>query len=319
MRTLLLTSLFALSPFAVAQDLRRGLTDADAVLVGRQVGKQAHDEDVALHRVQLLLDVRGGRGATTVTVLDWPKLSLHQRPSPRQTRLYCLADATATAQRLGLPAADGPYFKMVGWAGSNPLVGVEPAKDPFVLFAQMLAAGDNGTSPTTTAAALCKLALGQEPVLRLEATRYLTERPDLRSHLNQLEWTQLLSRASGEVDDLPHKIALAELCGEQRLDGVFDALMISLGQVTDAEYARTVGRIGKALHGEQSSGKLTERLRAAAQAADREALLLALGASNTQSALDALLAMDGQDAAVEAALREHRSPRARDAVAKKRK
>jgi hypothetical protein len=299
MRTLLLLSTFAFSALP-AQELRRGLVDADAVLVGRQVGKKEHDENLTLHRVQVLFEVRGANAATAITVLDWPKLALHQRPSPRQSRLYCLQDATAAATRSGLPAADGPYFKMVGWPGSHPLV------------------GGQGSPPATTATALCALALGQDTVLRLEATRYLAERPDLRSHLGGLEWSRLLSRATGEVDDLPHKIALAELCGEQRLDGVFDALMLSLGQVTDADYARTVGRIGKALHGEQSATQLLERLRIAGQANDRQALLLALGASNTQAALDTLLQMDARDAAVEAALREHRSPRARDAVAKKR-
>lgn len=318
MRTSLFLSTLVLAA-APAQDLRRGLTDADAVVVGRQVGKTEHDESLTLHRVQVILEVRGAEAAAAITVLDWPKLALHQRPSPRQAKLYCLQDATATAGRLGLPAANGPYFKMVGWPGSNPLIGADPAKDPFVQFAQLLAAGDKGSPPATTAANLCAVALGAHPIVRLEATRYLAERPDLRTHLGSLEWSRLLSRATGETEDLPHKIALAELCGEQRLDGVFDALMVSLGQVTDADYARTVGRIGKSLHGEQSAAKLTERLRMAAQTEDRQALLLALGASNTQAALDTLLQMDRRDAAVEAALKEHRSPRARDAVAKKGK
>jgi hypothetical protein len=303
---------------APAQDLRRGLVDADAVVVGRQLGKTNHDEDLALHRVQVLLDVRGASGHAHVTVLDWPKLSLHQRPTPRQSRLYCLQDASGTATRLGLPAANGPYFKMVGWAGSNPLVGAEVAADPSVKFARLLANSEAGTSPADTASGLCTMALQGEPGIRIEATRFLTERPDLQSRLSGLQWSQLVTRASGEIDDVPHKIALAELCAEQRLDGLLDALAVSLGPVADPEYARTVGRIGKLLHGEGVTAKLEERLRRAAQPQDRSALLLAIGASNTASALEALLAMDSKDAAVEAALREHASPRAKEAVARRR-
>ena len=316
MRTLSILCVTALATLAPAQELRRGLVAADAVLVGRQVGKTEHDATVTLHRVQVLLDVRGAAGHTAVTVLDWPSLSMHNRPTPRQSRLYCLEDATATATRLGLPVANGPYYKMVGWPGSNPLVGAEPANDATVRFAQVLAASDAGTNPTITAAAVCNTALAADVVLRVEATRFLTERADLRSKLGGVQWNQLLARATGEMEDLPYKIALAELCGEQKLDGVFDTLLVSLGQVTDAEFARTVGRIGAVLHGEASAARIDARLRTAGQARDRGALLLALGASNTAAALDVLLRMDPKDTAVAAGLKEHRSPRAREAAGK---
>lgn len=315
----LLSSLFAFAVTASAQDLRRGIVDADAVVVGRQVGKTEHDEDLLLHRVQVVLDVRGAGGNGAVTVLDWPKLALHQRPTPRQSRLYCLQDASAIATRLGLPSANGPYFKMVAWPGSNPLVGAEPQNDPAVRFAQLLAASESGASPTDTASALATMALQSDATLRLEATRYLTERGDLRSKLVGLQWNQLLARATGEIEDVAYKTALAELCAEQKLDGVFDALIVSLGQVTDADYARTVGRIGRSLHGEQAADKLGERLRGVGKPEDRAALLLALGATNTKTAFDALQRMDKQDAAVEAALKEHRSSRAKEAAGSKSK
>jgi hypothetical protein len=207
---------------------------------------------------------------------------------------------------------------LVGWGGSHPLVGADHDADPTLRFARLLAASEAGAPPTDTATGLVGMALGADPAIRLEATRLLTERGDLRSKLGEPTWNQLLARATGEIEDVPYKIALAELCAEQRLDGVFDTLLVSLGQVTDADYARTVGRIGRVLHGEEVTVRIDARLRQAGQAADRQTLLLALGASNTQSALDALLRLDAKDAAVEAALREHRSPRARDAVASKR-
>jgi hypothetical protein len=316
MRNLL--PLFALASLLPAQELRRGLVAADAVVVAREVAKTPHDDDVTLHRLQVLLDVRGAGGATAVVVLDWPKLALHQRPTPRQSRLYCLQDASRTATRLGLPAADGPYFKMVGHPGSNPLVGADAAADPAVRFARVLAASEAGTPPTDTAQALFTTALQGHAAVRAEAAKLLTERPDLRAKLGALQWSQLVARAAGETDDVPYKIAMAELCAEQRLAGVFDALIVGLSEVADPEYARTVGRIGKMLHGEDAAAKLTERLRQSAQKPARDTLLLALGATNTEAALDALLRMDRKDAAVEAALREHRSPRAKEAVGTKK-
>ena len=315
MRThLLICSALCLATAAPAQNLRRGLADADAVVVGRQVGKRPHSDEVSLHRVQVIADVRGAAGNTAVTVLDWPKLSVHIRPMPRQSRLYCLKDATAVANRLGLPAAKGPYFKMVGWAGSHPLVGQDLERDPLVRFARLMAQSENGASPDDTATALAAMALEPHRALRYEATRYLNERGDLRAKLTSIVWNRLVARATGEVDDIEYKIALAQLCAEQRLDGLLAALSVSLGQVTDAEYARCVGRIGKFLHGEAATATLMQRLQQAGQDQDRKMLLLAIGATNTESALAALLRMDKRDDAVVAALKEHRSQRAKDAV-----
>lgn len=323
MRTLLLlASTTLLAAIAPAQDLRRGLVEADFVAVARQVGKTEHDENVHLCRVQVLHLVRGPADTKAVTVLDWPKLALHQRPALRQSRLYCLQDASAQATRLGLPADGGPYYKMIGWSGTNPLIGADAGNDPIVQFAQLLARSEAGAAPVDTAAELCTMALHGAPSVRTEATRHLTDRPNLRSKLTAVQWSQVLARASGEIDDVPHKIALAELCAEQGLPGLLDALAIGLGQVQDPEYARAVGRIGTLLHGEEATGKLEQRLRVAGQEADRSALLLAIGATNTTSALEALLRLDGagggKDAAVAAALREHRSPRAREAVARRK-
>lgn len=317
----LLPPVLALLPASLpAQDLRHGIVRADAVLVGRQVGKTPHGEDVVLHRVQVVRDVRGAGGATAVTVIDWPKLSLHIRPTPRQTRLYCLQDASAAAGRLGLPATGAPYFKLMGWAGSNPLVGAEMEKDPVFAFAAALAASARGAPPADTAAELARLALHGDPAVRTEATKLLGERADLRGKLAIPHWSQLTSRAAGELEDVPYKIALAELCAAQRLPGLLDALAVSLGPVQDREYARAVGRIGAFLHGEETTAMLTARLRLLREPKDRAMVLLAIGASNTESACDALLQWKraGGDEAVDAALREHRSQRAREAIAPKK-
>ena len=174
------------------------------------------------------------------------------------------------------------------------------------------------TSRLATAAALARLAIEGDPKVRSEAARYLAERSDLRGRLSGVHWTRLMARAAGEVDDVDHKIALSMLCGEQRLDGLVEALAVSLGPVSDPRFARCVGRIGKVLHGEQATAVLSRRLRSLARAEDRRMVLIAIGATNTRSALAALTKMDQQDVAVAAALREHRSKKAKAAAEKRR-
>jgi len=225
-----------------------------------------------------------------------------------------MQDASAVADRMGLPASDGPYYKMVGWAGSNPLIGKDLDTDPVMAFARVLADSENGTAPDITAATLGSMAINADPAVRTEITQFLGERSDLRSKLSSVHWSQLVARAAGEVEDIEYKIALAELCAAQRLDGLLESLAVSLGPVTDIRFARCVGRIGKVLHGEDATTRLTERLQSAGQEQDRKMLLLAIGATNTQSALDALLRMSSQDDAVNAALREHHSPRAKEVL-----
>jgi hypothetical protein len=258
-----------------------------------------------------------GTEAAVVTVLDWPNLSLNQRPVPQQQKLYCLKDASATATKLGLPADQGPYYKMVGHAGSSPVVGEKIDADPAVKLALILAAAERGARPAETAADVCDLALTGAAAVRAEAANLLTERPTLRAQLSQVQWSQLVAKATGETDDIAYKIALCELCAEQRIDGLLDSLVLGLGPVKDPEYARCVGRIGNLLVGEASTPVLRARLEQAKDKDARAMLLLAIGASNTEAALQLLLDLRGNvttDPAIEAALREHGSPRAKEAV-----
>lgn len=307
---------------AAAQELRRALVDADVVAVARQVGKTAFSAEVDLHRLQIVDAVRGVRaGVTSVIAIDWPHLSLHNRPSPRQSRLYCLHDATREAQRIGLPADGGPYYRCNARPGSNPLVSADLDADPIVRFARVLAAADRGVSPDTTVAALAVMALGDDAVVRLEATRHFAERPLLRTHLTTVQWSRMLGRTSAETSDVDYKIALAELCAEQRLDGVVEALVVGLGPVHDVAYARAVGRLCANLLGDEASQPLMQRLQTTADKDTRAALVLAIGATQTGAALDALLQLKqaskadaAAEASVDAALREHGSQKARDAV-----
>lgn len=321
MRTFPLAIATLLGALLPAQDLRRGINAADVVVVARQIGMTKRGDALVLHRVQVIHDIRGAAGHKAVTVLDWPKLSMHVRPQPRQSRLYCLKEATGAASRLGLPADGAPYYKMVGWSGSNPLIGADVGNDPVVQFAAVLARGVAGASATDTASDLATLATTGAKSVRTEAAMLLAERGDLRATVAAAHWSRLVARASGETEDIAYKIALAQLCAEQRLVGLVDKLAVSLGPVQEAEYARVVGRIAKVLHGEEATAVLERRLPHLRNAEDRAVVLRAIGATNTDTALAFLLQLDsvvGKDAAIEAALREHRSPRAKDAVLRRR-
>ncbi|MGE3171379.1 MAG: hypothetical protein AB7O97_02060 [Planctomycetota bacterium] len=299
-----------------AQDLRHAAADADVLVIARQVGKRAFSDEVDLHRLQVLDVLRGGE-QRAVTVIDWPQLSLHQRPQPRQSRLYCLHDAGREAARIGLPADQGPYYRMSGRAGSNPLIGADLDQDPIARLCRVFTASERGAPPAATTGALLEIALGGEPVTRLEATRHLAERPLLRTHLGAVQWSGLLSRMTGETTDLDYKMALAELCAEQRVPGLVDALLVGLDSVHEPAYARAVGRLCAHQLGDAAVRPLLDRLQRARSAEARSAALLALGATRTGPALDALLQLQDQakgDPAVAAALREHGSRVAREAA-----
>ena len=51
-----------------AQELRFALLDADLVTVARQLGKQSFDDNVDLHKVQVIQTLRSGGGTIPVTV-----------------------------------------------------------------------------------------------------------------------------------------------------------------------------------------------------------------------------------------------------------
>ena len=305
-----------------AQDLRKALADADLVVVGRQVGQSPVADGVVRHRIQIIEGIRGrDRENEKLEVLDWTGLSLHNRPVARQSRLYCLVEARTAAEQLGLPAADGPFYKMVGWAGSNPLIGRDLDQDATVLFARVLAAAEAGVAPAVTATALASAALSDDVVIRIEATRLLSERPSLRTRLAATEWSSLMTRTAGETDDVAYKIALAELCAEQRMGGLVDALIIGLGSVQDPNYAQAVGRLAAHLRGDKAALPILRRMQTHNEPSERAALLLALGATRTAAALDALLRIKRtttDDEAVDAALRVHRSRRALRAVSGKK-
>jgi len=302
---------------APGQQLRRAVASADLVVVGKAEVTMSPDEDVILYQLRIARTLKGDAPAQ-VTVVHSTGLSLHNRPVEDTQRLFCLHDYSAAARKAGLPPAQAPYFKMSGYAGSNPMVAAnDPADDPAVQFAQIVLDSENGTSAHKVLPRLLTLVFNGTSPINTESVNYIREREVLRDAIDPLGQSQLLSRAVGESDDVQLKIALAQLCGECRMDGLVEALCQSMDAMHDREFAATVGRIASYLHGERAAKVLAPFIDRARGTELRGNLLVALGATSTEAALDALLRLRSKDPGneyIEAALRLHGSKRAIEAI-----
>jgi len=316
----LLTALLLVAATSLrAQELRYAALDADFVAVARQVGVKEEGEHLELHTLQIVRAVRGGPATApqTVVVLDYVDVRLHFRPTPRQSLLYCLHDATKAASTYGLDAAKGPYFTMSQRAGSNPLVGKDLDADPTLKFCNLLLKAESGEQPAQVAEALVETALSEHPATRIEAARLLAERPLTAARVPELRWGDVMARTSAETDDADYRIAMFQLCATRRMPGLVEAMLVSLDKTQTPQFARAVGRLCASMLGEGAATPIVERLSINAEPGVRKALLLALGATRTPQALDALTRMkqnNSSDPAIDAALREHSGKAAQDAV-----
>jgi hypothetical protein len=294
---------------ATGQQLRRAVASADVVAVAQHVGVRVHGKDALIHKLRVL-EVLAGEPGEEVAVVEWRALALHQRPQPGERRLYCLHRLDAA--RADLPAGGAPYYKMSGHPGSNPAVADNDS--PALQLARAVLGAARGANPRDTAARLVQLALrGPAGTVRTEAVELLAEREALRDGVDPLQTSDLVARAIGESEDVPFKIALAELAGALRVPQLVDSLCLAIDSVADESFARAVGRIARHLHGEGAHDALWPHIERARNEPRRAALLIAVGATSTEAALEALLRLrerDGPSAPVDAALRLHGSPRA---------
>lgn len=322
-RRLLLAFLLVATTTARAQELRFAALDADFVAVARQIGAREEGEHLEVHTLQIVRAVRGGPATapTTVTVIDYTDVRLHFRPTPRQSRLYCLHDATKAAVSLHkLDAAKGPYFTMSQRAGSNPLVGADLDADPTLRFCKLLLQAEGGEHASEVAQSLVDTAMSTHAETRIEAARLLAERPLTAARVAELQWGEMLARTTAETEDVDYKLALFELCATRRMPGLVEAMLVSLDKTRTPQFARAVGRLCVALRGEEAAQPILERLSGNAEPELRATLLLALGATRTEKARDALIRFkqaDASDPSIDAALREHSGKSADEASGKR--
>jgi len=316
-------ALLAATLGAQAETALHSAVDAsELVVVARHVGVATHGASVRFHRLEIIEVVKGeAEVGDKVTAVDYPELSLHQRPVPLQTRLYCLRDDSENAAKAGLPTERGPFFRLAGHGGSSPLVIGGAADSPHVRWARIVArAGEERAAITAEAARA--VALGEHPELRLEACQFLTQRQVLRDALPASSWNALAGQAVRETEDVGFKIALAEVCAIQGVPGIVTDLCGSVPQIDDPRFVRFLGRAARAVHGEASADLLLGQARSAREPAVRGRFLVAAAATRTETALNALIALreaDPEDSAVVDALHAHGSRRAREAATRREK
>ncbi|MEZ5964513.1 MAG: hypothetical protein R3F56_11755 [Planctomycetota bacterium] len=307
-----------------AQELRVAIDQAPVIVVGQHRGVRPRGDDFLVHRVAVLRTLRGDV-ATEVNVLEWKKLSFHQRPALAAIRIYCLHPVD-DAEQLGLPA--GRYYRMDAHPGSHAPVGTTTVEgrpriedgDPVVRLAALLLEAQRDGSIAGRKADLLDLALRTPSPVRVEAARLLVERAPLLDGLNPVELASLLARATAETEDVEYKLALATVCAERRMPDVVEGLCIAWPQIDDENFSRAIGRFAKHLHGEAATAQLLPYLQRARDPKLRGHVLLAIGATSTDSALEALLRarpLEGDKTAVDAALRLHGAPRAIEAAGKR--
>ncbi len=302
--------MLALASILPCQQLRRAVLAADAVVVAtdtRVIPLKTH----MAHRLTIA-DALKGTDAEKITVLVVKNASIHSKPVPGQRRLYCLHDCNQTALDAGLPPQFAPYYKMSGYQGSNPVIAKDAQDNAAIVFAKIMLRAEEGTAPQEVATQLLKLAFIKDRNVRKESIETLAERQTLQSHIDEISMTRILSRAVGETDDIPYKIALASLCAEKRMDKLIDSLCASVEQVGQEEYLCALGRLAAYLHKEQATNVLMPHI-SKTSGTIRKRLIITLGATSTESALEALGKFKEADdsPSVIAALGVHGSPKAK--------
>lgn len=318
-RTELFAALFfscLLAGDAAAQRLRHGVRAGELVIVAEVESTSPYGEEAVLHRLRPLRTLKG-EAPEVLTVVEVLGLACRPRPIPGPPRIYCLSSAPKTT----LPAQLGPFYQMTGFLGDHPRVELDPmASDPHLQLVGMLVELEDGGSAAELSARFANLALTAPAPVCTEAVEVLRVHTELRDRLDTARQGEFLARAVGEKRDFDYQNSLASLCAELQMPGVIDALCSSLESTPEPEVARTIGRLARYLHGEQAILVLQPHLLRASRSEVRDHVLLAIGSTETRSALEALLKERrdrGPGEAVDAALRAHGSPKAMKAVRKK--
>lgn len=293
-----------------AQQLRHGIADAAIVVIAEPLGSSAAGEHLVAHRFRVIEAIKG-EATGEIVVLEATDVA--DAPAPRGTgrRLLCLV-----ADHRRDPPEGGPFLRATGYPGEDPTLGANIASAHILELARTLVASELGAEPARIADVFVRLTLEGRGIAQREAAEVLRERDVLRSHVSQVDIDQMLSRAVAETNDVELKIALASLCAEARPSGVVEALCGALMQCRDERFALAIGRIARHVHGEDANAVLQRFLRQA-RGPLHDSLLLALGATKTESALTYLLEIRrqrGAGQAVDAALRAHGAVRAIDAI-----
>jgi hypothetical protein len=313
-----LLTLLALGSAIEAQELRVAIDAAPIVVIGTHQGVESRGSLLA-HRVRVVASLKGDPG-NEVSVLECTEATVPIRPVVAETRLYCLHPVW-NPDESGLPSSHS--YRMDQHSGSHPPIALplqEAARPPELRLVDILLQAQRAGSIAAGKQVLLDLALTAPPATRFEAARLLLERSTLRDSLNPIELGTILAKTGSEVLDLPYKLTLASICAERRVPELLDALCLCWPQIDDDSFSQAVGRFARDLHGEGATERLLPYLRRAGRGRLRSHVLMALGATSTDSALHALRRLrrlEVNTSAIDAALELH-GANAVDAVVARR-
>lgn len=298
---------------APAQSLRHGVLAADLVVVATVDGVQPIGQNLILHKLTPSQTLRGEAPARLTVVQD-KRVSDGAFPVLGAPRLCCLV-ATPDVE---LPARHGPYYRMTGFTGDHAVVPTDPATPCAALdLARVVLESETGLAPRSACVRLMNIGMrGGDPACA-EAIDIIRARDAVRRTVDPIQKSALLARAIAETDDVALKCSLASLCAEIRMPDVIESLCLAIEHSDSDDFARTVGRLARFVHGEAATEVLKPYVARARAKKPRARLLLAVGATETRSALAALLQhrkLHGRSDAVDAALRAHGAKGAIEAV-----
>ena len=301
-----------------AQQLRNGVWAAEVIVVATVNGVQPLGKDLIVHRLQTLRTLQG-EAPERISIVQDKRVSDSPVPVLGSPRICCLRPVT----NKDLPEQFRPYFRMTGFAGDHPVVPAKAGEPSTELeFVELLIRSERGLAPREMGLGLTRIALEGKGPARAEAIDVLRSRTTARDTLNAVQKVALLSRAVGETEDLALKCSLASLCAELEMPEVIESLCLAMVQTGDPEFVRTVGRLARFVHREKATEVLGPQIARAREAEVRDRLIVALGATRTKSALEALLKMRERkdpSKAIDAALEAHGTARAIEAIGTKRK
>ncbi|MEO0477872.1 MAG: hypothetical protein AAF196_00180 [Planctomycetota bacterium] len=265
-----------------AQQLRLGVARANYVVIARQVAVQPLGDHV-LHRFEVIDRLKGEPQDTFSIAV--PK-RVADAPSPgfeTSNQLLCLRPT----RRNDVPERFLPIYRLTGYQGDRFVVDDSEESQGLVSLVRALLDSESGVKPADIGDRVVDILLGGEGQARLEASETLRGRVVLRDEIPDVRADQLLLLAVGSSEDSNLKRSVARLCVEANVDNALPALCAAVHQNDDEEFATTVGRLAQFKMGEEAASAfddLLERVRGPA----RDRILIAVGATRTQGALDRL-------------------------------
>lgn len=305
--TLSILCALTLCSLAPGQEFRRAVTDSDLVVLGKVVGVRPLGQDLTLYRIAVEETLHGGENEVGMISVPILRGLSEQGQLPAAVRsIYCLKELSDTTN---LPDRYAPYCAVALYGGSTVTLDTPAREQAYRDLVSALVRAEGMEPPPGTEDLLFRLVTSTDRSVRLEATEKLREGVGLAAALNPTQRSQVLALAISETDS-QLKSSLASLCVECGIPGAIESLCPSLKDAPDETFAVTLGRLAQWRHGDQAAEMFEQRLVEVEDPKEQGMLLMALGGTNSQPALECLTKWreeNGAGSYVDRALQAHGS------------